>query len=282
MLLTGPPGVGKTTLAQLAAKETGTTLLERLGQVLANSSAVNGLLMEAKDKDIVFIDEIHEMPTSSQTLLYRAMEDRTVYVVGRDNRTLQLPVNDFVLIAASTDEYALLPPLRDRFKLILPFSWYHEQDLTTIIAQHATLTGVKLSDGVAANIAARSRGTPRLALRLMEACHRYARSQGDNQISEGSFTRAVELEAIDVLGLGTDDRRFLSLLASRPGQAIRLNTLSSSLGLHSRTLQTVIEPYLLRMKLIERTDKGRTITAAGLDHIRMMQDADAKVAPKEA
>jgi len=132
MLMVGPPGVGKTTLAHLAAREMAVNLLERIGQNLIYPGALNGLLAEATDKDIVFIDEIHEMNPLCQTLLYKAMEERKVFVDGPGGKTLALPTADFCLLAATTDEYALLPPLRDRFKLILPFSYYALDSLAAI------------------------------------------------------------------------------------------------------------------------------------------------------
>ena len=191
---------------------------------------------------------------------------------------MRLPVNDFVLVAATTDEYALLSPLRDRFKLILPFTWYGTGDLTEIVYLHAATQGIKLAGGVAENIARRSRGTPRLALRLLEACYRYSQSLGDTQVTSDHFARTVELEGIDELGLMPEDRRYLQLLAARPGQAVRLHTLSSSLGLHPRTLQTVVEPFLLRVGLVERTERGRVITPKGLCHLGLITDPQAAVA----
>ena len=136
MLMVGPAGCGKTTLAHLAAKEMAASIHERIGQNLMWTGAINGLLAEAEDKDIVFIDEVHEMGTMCQTLLYKAMEEQKVFVPGPGDKTLALPTSDFCLIAATTDEYALLPPLRDRFKLVLPFTFYRSEEHTSELQSH--------------------------------------------------------------------------------------------------------------------------------------------------
>jgi Holliday junction DNA helicase RuvB len=270
-LLTGPPGVGKTMFAHLAAREMAVTLHERLGQTLDVPAAVNGLLMQAADKDVVFIDEAHELPPASQTVLYRAVDDRILFVRTRGDRTLTLPVADFTLVLATTDEYGLLQPLRDRCKLLIPFSWYDVEDLCTIVTQRATMMAIDIDSTVAEAIAARAKQTPRLAIRLLESCHRYARSRNDHRIEMDHFTATVELERIDSLGLSRDERRYLSLLAEKNGEPVRLITAESALGLHRRTLQTVIEPYLIRAGLCERLPTGRAITAKGLRHLEECQ-----------
>jgi Holliday junction DNA helicase RuvB len=266
MLLCGPPGCGKTLLAHLAARETGVALHERIGQVLDCMGAVNGLLAQAQDKEVVFIDEIHEMPSRCQTLLYRAVEDRTLFVRGRDRRTLSLSLNDYCLVAATTDEYAVLPPLRDRFKLILQFKFYDIESIAKIVSQRAHSTGIEMDAAISHAVASRSRGTPRLAIRLLEACYRYARSKGEYFITTKHFEETAALEQIDPLGLDADQQRYLAALGKQR-RPIKLHTLESTLGIHRRTLQTVVEPYLLRVGLIERAPSGRVITEAGMVHL---------------
>lgn len=278
MLLVGPPGCGKTTLAHLAAREMAAKVHERIGQNLMWAGAINGLLAEAEDKDIVFIDEVHEMGTFCQTLLYKAMEERKLFVDGPGEKTLALPTSDFCLMAATTDEYALLPPLRDRFKVILPFTFYDVADLARITMQHAQMMGTSVDPAIAAAIAARSRGVPRLAIRLLESCHRYARSKGDDQVTSAYFEATVSMDGIDSLGLGPDEQRYLQLLADHQGQPVRLFTVEAALGVHQRTIQKVIEPFMIRAGLIERAQQGRQITVTGLRHLGLIDEAESSVA----
>ena len=163
MLFVGSPGTGKTLLANLAAKEMGVQLHERIAQVVNSMAALNGLLLQAKDKDIVFLDEIHELLPSVQTLLYRAMEGQQISLRTRDERTLTMPLKDFTIIGATTDEYRLLGPCRQRFKISIPFSIYDDESLARITLQRAQLMNLNIEPEIATQIAKRSRGTPRLA-----------------------------------------------------------------------------------------------------------------------
>jgi Holliday junction DNA helicase RuvB len=278
MLFTGPPGTGKTTLAHLAGREMGVEVHERLGQTLETPAVVNGVLMEADDKEIVFIDEAHELPRPCQTVLYRAMEDRSVFLNGEQRRTLKLPLSDFTLVLATTDEYCLLAPLRDRCKIVIPFRWYASADLAAIVKQRAQLMGVELAAELPELIAGRAKGTPRLAIRLLESCHRYARARDENQVAANHFRATVELEQIDDLGLSRDEQRYLRLLADKHGEPVRLITAESALGLHRRTIQTVIEPFLIRAGLCERLPAGRAITPQGLSHLGLMVEPHASTA----
>ncbi len=278
MLLVGPPGTGKTTLAHVLGREKGVAVHERIGQVLYCSEAVNGLLMQAGDGEIIFIDEIHELPPQQQTILYRAMDDRTVFVNGFDGESLSLPVNDFTLLGATTNEHAILKPLRDRFKVVLPFQFYEEEALSWIAIQHGRSMGLLLDPSIAQQLAARARNTPRLVIRLLEACHRYARSRGENEITQACFDEAMALEGIDGLGIGLDEVRYLRLLADNPAQAVRLYTIESVLGIHRQTIQQVLEPDLLRFGLIRRTEQGRMITEEGLRHLGVDQEVELHVA----
>jgi Holliday junction DNA helicase RuvB len=278
MLMVGPAGCGKTVLAHIAAREMGVQLHERIGQNLVLPASLNGLLALANDKDIVFCDEIHEMGLLCQTLLYKAMEERKVFVDGPADTSFALPTSDFCLIAATTDEYALLPPLRDRFKLVLPFSYYDVESLGIITKQHAQMTGLAISTEVATEIAKRSRGTPRLAIRLLESCHRYARSKAEDQVMMQHFLETATLEGIDGLGLGPDEQRYLQLLADNQGQPVRLFSIEAAIGVHRRTIQSVIEPFLLRSGLIERCQNGRQITVSGLRHLGLIKEPQASVA----
>ena len=271
MLFVGCPGTGKTLLANLAAKEMGVQLHERIAQVVNSMTALNGLLLGAKAKDIVFLDELHELHPSVQTLLYRAMEGQQISLRTRDERTLTMALNDFTVIGATTDEYRLLSPLRQRFKLSIPFTIYDEESLARITLQRAQLMKLNIEPEIATQIAKRSRGTPRLAIRLLESCQRYARSQGDENVTMRHFEETVALDGIDELGLGPDEQRFIKFLTVQPGKPVRLFTLEAAIGVHRRTIQEVIEPFLIRSGLIERTPQGRVITEKGMRHVEGTQ-----------
>lgn len=273
MLFVGCPGTGKTLLANLAAKEMGVQLHERISQVVNSMSALNGLLLQAQDKDIVFLDEIHELLPSVQTLLYRAMEGGQISLRTRDERTLTMPLKDFTVIGATTDEYRLLSPLRQRFKLSIPFTTYDEESLARITLQRAQLMNLSLGPEIATQVAKRSRGTPRLAIRLLESCQRYARSQGDDNVTMQHFEETVVLDGIDELGLGPDEQRFVKYLTTQSGRPVRLFSIEAAIGVHRRTIQEVIEPFLIRSGLIERTPQGRVITERGMLHVERSNQA---------
>ena len=271
MLFVGCPGTGKTLLANLAAKEMGVQLHERIAQVVNSMTALNGLLLGAKDKDIVFLDEVHELLPSVQTLLYRAMEGQQISLRTRDERTLSLPLKDFTIIGATTDEYRLLSPLRQRFNLSIPFTTYDEESLARITLQRAQLMNLTIEPEIATQIAKRSRGTPRLAIRLLESCQRYARSRGDETVTMRHFEETVVLDGIDELGLTGDDQQIVKFLTVQPGEPVRLFTLEAATGIHRRTISEVLEPFLIRKGLIERTPQGRVITEKGMRHVKGTQ-----------
>ena len=267
MLFCGSSGTGKTLLANLAAKEIGVQLHERIAQVMNLPGALNGLLLQAKDKEIVFLDEIHELIPPAQTLLYRAMEGGQISARTGIDQTLNMPLKDFTIIGATTDEYRLLSPLRQRFKLSIPFSTYDEESLAKITLQRAQLMKLNIEPEIATQIAKRSRGVPRLAIRLLESCQRFARSLGDESVTMRHFEETVVLDGIDELGLTGDDQKIVNFLTIQSGNPVRLFTLEAATGIHRRTIQEVIEPFLIRMGLIERTPQGRVITERGIRHV---------------
>lgn len=272
-LYVGPPGTGKTLLANLAAKEMGVEIHERIAQVLNFPGAMNGLLLHAKDKEIVFLDEIHELAPPAQTLLYRAMEGQQISLRTNADNTLNMPLKDITIIGCTTDEYRLLSALRQRFKILIPFTHYDETSLAKIIAQRARLEGIDIEPEIAIQIAKRSRGVPRLAVRLLESCHRYVRSIGESKICMAHAEATFSLDQIDELGLGPDEQRFVNFLMKQRGKPVRLFTLESAIGVHRRTIQEVIEPFLIRMGLIERLPQGRVITEQGMRHVERLNEA---------
>lgn len=265
-VLLGPPGVGKSTLAQVIAHEMAVPFHEVLGQTLRTPSDLNNLLLQAEDKAIVHIDEIHEAPSSIQTALYMALDKRQIFVRGSLAVTA-LPIADFTLLCSTTEEHDLLQPLRDRMKLTLRFDYYSEEELARVASMRATALGLSVDESIYPLIAARSRGTPRLALRLLQAAHRCSRAEGRSQIVPEDFARAVELEGIDSLGLGFLEQKYLRSLVDGPR---RVNVLASGLGVPTRTLTSVQEPFLIRAGLVDKDDQSRRVlTAKGREHLAL-------------
>ncbi|MGO9113414.1 MAG: Holliday junction DNA helicase RuvB C-terminal domain-containing protein, partial [Thermoguttaceae bacterium] len=252
-LLVGPPGLGKSQIATVLACELAVTRHEILGQSIKSAADLNAVLLGAGDGEVVFIDECHELPKVFQTSLYLALDKRRIFVRG-GNSFQSLPLAEFTLLLGTTDEYALLQPLRDRMRLLLRFEFYSADELTTIVRHRAKALAWVIDDQLPPMIAQRARGTPRLALRLLQACHRVCRSDGQDIITQEHFRKACALEHLDDLGLGPMEQRYLKSLAEG---ASRLNVLASMLGLPSRTLSSVIEPFLIRAGLVLKDDGGR-------------------------
>ena len=267
-LLVGPPGLGKTQLATVIAAEMASEFHEVLGQTIESISDLNALLLAAQDRSVVLIDECHEMPKDLQTALYLAIDKRRINLAGgKSGRAPQsLPIGNFTLLLATTEEFLLLQPLRDRMKLTLRFGFYSEDELAEIIRQRNRAIGWQVDDEVFLQIAHRARGTPRLALRLLQSARRVVRSQGETKITQVQLERACLLEGIDVLGLGPTEQHYLEIL--REGTS-RLNVIASRLGLPARTVSAVTEPFLIRAGLIDKDDQGRRqLTAKGREHLQ--------------
>jgi Holliday junction DNA helicase RuvB len=262
-LLVGPPGMGKSALAAVIAQEMATDFHEVLGQSIKNPADLNVLLLAAKDKDIVHIDECHELAKEYQTALYLAVDKRKLIIQG-GKTPMTLPLADFSLLLSTTDEYSLLQPCRDRMKLLLRFQFYEEHDLIEVLRHRSKALRWIVAEVVFPEIAKRAKGTPRLALRLLQSARRCSRAEGDNTITVDHLRRACGLEQIDELGLGPTETKYLEILANG---ATRLNVLASMLGLPSRTVSEVTEPFLMRVGLIIKDDQGRrTLTQKGMDH----------------
>jgi Holliday junction DNA helicase RuvB len=263
-LLVGPPGLGKSQVAAVLGHELATTTHEALGQSIKNASDLNALLLAAKDKEIVFVDEVHELPKLHQTALYLALDKRQI-VVNNGRSFQSIPLAQFTLLLGTTDEYSLLQPLRDRMRLLLRFDFYTDQELTKIVQHRAKSLQWQMDDLLPPLIAERARGTPRLALRLLQACRRVCRAEGKTTLTIHHLRTACELEHLDELGLGPMERKYLLALAEG---ATRLNVIASMLGLPARTLSMVVEPFLLRAGLIYKDDDGRRqMTALGKNHL---------------
>jgi Holliday junction DNA helicase RuvB len=255
-LLVGGPGLGKTTVAQLVAREMGAPFHEVLGQSLAANADLNALLLSAGDHAVVLIDECHEIPKPLQTALLLALDQRRILLPGGKSAPRSIGLSDFTLLLATTDEYSLVQPLRDRMKLVLRFGYFSRDELVEVARQRAEALGWPVTEAVLPEIACRSRGTPRLALRLLQACRRVCRAEGAEEITPDYLRRACELEELDGLGLGPNEQSYLAVLAEGP---VRLNVVASRLGLPGRTVAEVIEPYLIRSGLVVKDDAGRRV-----------------------
>lgn len=266
-LLVGPPGMGKTAAAQIIATEMATDFFDVLGQSLKGVADLNAVLLQATSRSVVFIDEAHELDRSLQTALYLALDQRRVLLQGsrKGSSPVGIPLHDFTLLLASTDEYQLLQPLRDRMRLTLRFQFYRPNDLQAIAHMRASSLGWEVAAEVFPLIAERSRGTPRLALRLLQAAHRVSRAEADDAVTVAHLDRACSLEGIDHLGLGPTEQQYLRLLLEGP---TRLNVLASRLGLPSKTVAEVTEPFLIRAGLVLKDDQSRRqLSAAGREHV---------------
>jgi Holliday junction DNA helicase RuvB len=262
-LLVGGPGLGKSQLAAVIAQEMATDFHEILGQSIKNTADLNVLLLAAKDKDVVHIDECHELAREFQTALYLAVDKRKLIIQG-GKTPMTIPLADFTLLLSTTDEYSLLQPCRDRMKLLLRFQFYEEVDLIEVLRHRSRALKWCVDDAVFPEIAKRAKGTPRLALRLLQSARRCSRAEGDNTITLGHLRRACALEQIDSMGLGPTETKYLDILTNG---ATRLNVIASMLGLPSRTVSQVTEPFLVRAGLIIKDDQGRRqLTQQGMDH----------------
>ncbi len=264
-LLVGPPGLGKTQIASVVARELATKCHEALGQSITCPADLNALLLAAKDNELVFIDEAHELQKLFQTSIYLALDKRKVSVIS--SRSIQsIPLANFSLILGTTDEFSLLAPLRDRMRLVLRFQFYQVEDLTQIIVHRAKAVQWEIDNSVPVLIAQRARGTPRLALRLLQACRRVCCAEGEHIITVEHLRKACALEGLDDQGLGPTEQQYLKILAEG---ASRLNVVASMLGLPSRTLAEVTEPFLLRAGYILKDDAGRRqLTALGRERVQ--------------
>jgi Holliday junction DNA helicase RuvB len=264
-LLVGPPGLGKTQIASVIASEMATDLHEVLGQSIRNPADLNAVLLAAQDKQIVHFDEIHEMKREYMTALYRAVEERKLFVQGRSSRVQSIPLSDFTVLLSTTDEFSVLQPLRDRMRLVLRFSFYSDEELAILLRQRSRALNWSVDESVFPHVAQRARGTPRLALRLLQAARRVCRAEGERTITLAHLERACGLEQIDPLGLGPTEQHYLRILAEGDS---RLNVIASRLGLPPRTVSQVSEPFLLRAGFMVKDNQGRRqLTALGREHL---------------
>ncbi|HRO77497.1 MAG TPA: Holliday junction branch migration DNA helicase RuvB [Acinetobacter towneri] len=263
-LIFGPPGLGKTTLANIIAREMGGNLKSTSGPVLERAGDLAAMLTNLEEGDVLFIDEIHRLSPVIEEILYPAMEDYQLDIMigeGPAARSIKLDLPPFTLVAATTRAGLLTSPLRDRFGIVQRLEFYSVEDLTHIVKRSASLMDVPMTDAGANEVARRSRATPRIANRLLRRVRDYAQVKGTGEVTQEMAQRALDMLNVDKDGLDTLDRRYLSMLLERfDGGPAGVEALAAAMAEDSGTLEDVIEPYLIQQGYVMRTARGRIAT----------------------
>lgn len=285
VLLYGPPGLGKTTLSNIIAAEMGVNIRVTSGPAIEKQGDLAALLTNLAEGDVLFIDEIHRLSRSVEEILYPAMEDNALDIIigkGPAARSIRIDLPRFTLIGATTRAGQLTTPLRDRFGVMLKLELYTSEELATIVRRSANILGFPITDDGAYEIASRSRGTPRIANRLLKRVRDFAQVDGKDIIDSKIANYALQRLEIDGLGLDNTDRKMLeAIIKFYNGGPVGLETLAATVGEEAITLEDVYEPYLLQIGFLSRTPRGRCVTKLAYDHLGIAYSNIPEIKPSE-